>query len=58
MMLKWDTESPVKFRQNASVHDLDLRFQLEERYLSQGKSITNRKFYQDLKKIHRKEQRQ
>lgn len=51
MMLKWDTESPVKFRQNASVHDLDLRFQLEERYLSQGKSITNRKFYQDLKKF-------
>lgn len=48
MMMKWDLESPVKFRVKETVHELELRFQLEERYLLQGKSITNRQFYKDL----------
>lgn len=49
MLLKWDLESPVKFRPKESVHELDLRFQLEEQYLSQGKSITNKQFYKELR---------
>lgn len=51
MLLQWDIESPVQFRPRESVHDLDLRFQLEEQYISQGKSVTNREFYHDLKKF-------
>lgn len=50
MLLQWDIESPTKFKNNATVHDLELRFQLEEQYLLQGKSITDRQFYKDLYK--------
>lgn len=48
MLLNWDLESPVKFRTRETVHDLELRFQLEEQYLLQGKSITGKQFYMDL----------
>lgn len=48
-------ESPVKFRTNATVHDLELRFQLEEIYQADGKSITSKKFYSDLKEFLEKE---
>lgn len=34
LMLKWDTDSPVTFRVGVTVHDLDRRFELEDR---QGK---------------------
>lgn len=51
MLLKWDLDSPVPFRTNTTVHDLDLRFQLEEQYLSDGKSITSREFYKNLKDL-------
>lgn len=50
MLLDWDLESPVKFRPKETVHDLDMRFQLEEQYLLHGRSITNRQFYIDLHK--------
>lgn len=49
MLLKWDLESPVRFRSKETVHDLDIRFQLEDSYLLHGKSITDRTFYNDLK---------
>lgn len=48
MLLKWDLESPVKFRTRETVHELDLRFQFEEQYVLQGKSITDKQFYKDL----------
>lgn len=48
MLLNWDLESPVRFRTKETVHELDLRFQLEECYLLQGKCITNKQFYKDL----------
>lgn len=51
MLLNWDLESPVTFKPDATVHDLELRFQLEEIYLQQGKSITSRQFYADYKKL-------
>ena len=55
MLLVWDMESPVKFRTNATVHDLELRFQLEEIYQADGKSITSKQFYSDLKEFLKKE---
>lgn len=51
MLLNWDLESPVTFKPDVTVHDLELRFQLEEIYLQQGKSITSRQFYADYKKL-------
>ena len=49
MLLKWDLESPVRFRTRETVHELELRFQLEEQYLIQGKSVTDKQFYKDLR---------
>lgn len=49
LLLAWDLESPTRFRIQETVHDLEIRFQLEELYLQQGKSITSKAFYADYK---------
>lgn len=51
MLLNWDVESPIKFRVNATVHDLEVRFLLEDQFIKEGKSISNKQFYSTLKCI-------
>lgn len=53
MLLAWDSDSPTKFKPDTTVHDLELRFQLEEKFIALGKSITSKEFYQTLKAIER-----
>lgn len=46
-----DEKTYSQFRRDYSVADLEKRFALEEEYQEQGKSITNREFYNRLKDI-------
>ena len=45
-----DARTWRKFRADFTVEQLEIRFQLEERMLAQGKSITNKEFHRELKK--------
>lgn len=50
-LLDMDGRTWRQFRSDYSVADLDKRFAFEEERLAQGKSIRNREFYAELKKI-------
>lgn len=45
-----DARTWRKFRADFTVEQLEIRFQLEEQMLTQGKSITNKEFHRELKK--------
>ena len=45
----WDSCTWRKFRPDYSVVELEVRFQLEEEWMRQGKKITSRAFYEELK---------
>ena len=49
-----DANTWRQFRKDYSVEDLEKRFTFEEERLAAGKSIRNREFYQELKKIQDK----
>lgn len=51
LMLKWDTDSPVTFHADGhTVHDFDLRFEMEDYGLIQGRFLWSKvKNYQNLK---------
>lgn len=46
-----DAQSWIRFKENASVADLEKRFDLEEALEAAGEKITNRAFYTDLKRL-------
>lgn len=50
-----DRKTWRKFRADYSVEQLDIRFQLEEKFISEGKQISNSDFYKELKKLFGKE---
>lgn len=50
-----DRKTWRKFKADYSVEQLDIRFQLEEKYISEGKQISNSDFYKELKKLFGKE---
>lgn len=47
----WDKRTWRQFRADYSVAELNIRFELEEEWLKQGKSIRSRAFYAELKKV-------
>lgn len=47
----WDKKTWRQFRADYSVAELNIRFDLEEEWLKQGKSIRSRAFYAELKKV-------
>lgn len=47
----WDKRTWRQFRADYSVAELNIRFDLEEEWLKQGKSIRSRAFYAELKKV-------
>lgn len=46
---RWDDSTWRQFRKDYSVQELEIRFALEKEYLSGGKSIRNKDFYNALK---------
>lgn len=46
---RWDDSTWRQFRKDYSVQELEIRFALETEYLSDGKSIRNKDFYNALK---------
>lgn len=49
-LLEWQTKTWRKFKEDFTVQELEIRFQLEEEWLAEGKSIRNKVFFQELKK--------
>ena len=49
-LLDWQIKTWRKFKEDFTVQELELRFQLEEEWLEQGKSIHNKAFFRELKK--------
>lgn len=49
-LLEWDKDSPVPFKPNCTVRELDIRFSLEDEYLWNGLSIRSKSFFKDLRK--------
>lgn len=51
-----DNRTWIKFRNDYSVENLDKRFAFEEQRIAEGKSIRNREFFTELKKLLNGEQ--
>ena len=49
-LLEWQTKTWRKFKEDFTVQELEVRFQLEEEWLAEGKNIRNKVFFQELKK--------
>jgi len=45
----WDSRTRRKFRPDYSIAELEIRFDFEKECIDNGKSITNRAFYKELK---------
>lgn len=52
MQLKeWDSKTWRTFRADYSVAELEVRFELEKQRIAEGKSVSNREFYKELKEL-------
>lgn len=49
-LLEWQSKTWRKFKADYTVQELDIRFQFEEERLAEGKRITGREFFRELKK--------
>lgn len=46
---EYQDKTRMSYRPNASIHELEIRFKLEEKFINEGKSISNKIFFKALK---------